>query len=92
MLVNCNVWVEGDGDVWQNGCKWSEQHLERKTIDTDLYEWFGEVTFVNESSLYPYKNQCRVPHRVLHKNALMIEKETLEKIRSLLGGDKVVVI
>ena len=92
MLVDCEVWVCGDGTVWRGGCGWCEQHLERRTIDTNLYEWFGNVGFVKESSIYPYHGQCNVPHKDRYKSALCIDVHTLRKIRELLGADKAVVI
>lgn len=92
MLVDCEVWEHGEGTVWRNGCGWSEQHKERKVIDTDLYEWFGDVGFVKESSLYPYHGQCNVPHRQKGKPGLRIDRLTLQKIRKLLGADAAVVI
>lgn len=55
MLIECEVWVCGAGTVWKNGCGWCEQHIESRTIDTDLYEWFGDVVFYRESPSYAFR-------------------------------------
>lgn len=92
MLIECEVWVCGEGTVWKNGCGWCEQHIERRTIDTDLYEWFGDVGFVRESPSYPYPGQCNVPHKDRFKSGLCVDRKTLDKIRGLLSKGKVTVI
>ena len=92
MLIECDVWVCGGGTVWKNGCGWSEIHPERRTIDTDLYEWFGEVVFSKDNPSYPYPDLCNVPHRDSGKRGLNVDRKTLDKIRGLLSKGKVTVI
>lgn len=92
MLIECEVWVCGPGTVWKNGCGWCDQHKERRTIDTDLYEWFGCVRFSSYTPSYPYPGQCNVPHRDRYKPSLCIDRSVLDKIRGLLSNGKVTVI
>ena len=92
MLIECEVWVCGPGTVYKGGCGWCEQYVERRTIDTDLYEWFGDVEITKPNSLYPYPGQCNVPHKDRFKRHLCVDIKVLEKIRELLSKGKVTVI
>jgi len=92
MLINCEVWECGSGTVWVGGCGWCEQHIVRKTIDTDLYEWFGNVGIGDYNPIYPYPGQCYVPHKDRFKRGLCVDRKTLDKIRELLSNGKVTVI
>lgn len=85
MIIECDVWVCGEGTVWKNGCGWREEHIERRMIDTDLYEWFGDVGFVRDSLAYPYPGQCTVPHKDRSKRGLCVDRKTLDKIREFLS-------